>query len=181
MNNTRPKYDKLSELFKLTTTRSVKGAYESLNQRNICRLHQLCRKSGKHSELCLAIKEPTKNGISKVIIDTIGEKSILIGVEYEIDDGGDQQHGDLIIWDEEKEMLIALEIKRLRGGDWVEHHAAERLSQVINQAHRISSRLQSWLEHLVKYNNRISECQVFKKGSKNVVGAVLTEDGIKYV
>ena len=82
-----------------------------MNHRNICRLHQLCRNSGKHSELILATKEPTKNGISKVIIDTIGEKSILIGVEYEIDDGGDQQHGELIIWDEEKEVLIAVELK----------------------------------------------------------------------
>ena len=98
--NVRHPSESLSNVFRLLAHRLDKDSWKSLHHRSILRLHTLFRLSGKKSELGFAVEPPTINGISMSIYKALDEDSVLLAVEYEIDDGcGHQHHGDLLFWE----------------------------------------------------------------------------------
>jgi hypothetical protein len=155
------------------------GGAAGFHHRCVCRLHRLVRGGGSRDrDLSLAVREPTKDGISSKFTKALREGALFMAVDYEVDDGG-HGYGDLLIWEPalpstDRNLpgrLLAVECKRLldRGND-------EDVSQ---KATRTARRIQSWLAHLCFYDESIARCVALRDGSVSVAAATLTEDGVR--
>jgi hypothetical protein len=174
----------LSDVLRRVARRGGKeGGDAALHQRAAIRLHRLVRWGGARSrELALAVTQPTREGVSTAVLEAFGIGTVLLAVEYEVDDGGSgrQQHGDLLFWEPALGRLVAVECKRIAGGEWVERHAAKRAAEAGEQARRIASRLQSWLAHLCRHDDSLARCEALCDGAQRVAAATLTENGVMF-
>jgi hypothetical protein len=187
MESQRPREEAepLSEVLRRVARRGGKeGGVAGLHQRAAIRLHRLVRWGGASSrELALAVTQPTREGVSKAVLEAFGIGTVLLAVEYEVDDGcrGRQQHGDMLFWEPAQGRLVAVECKRIAGGDWVERHAAQRAAEAGEQARRIATRLQSWLAHLCRHDDTLARCEALCDGARRVAAATLTENGVMFL
>ena len=164
------------------------GGAEGRHSCAVIRLHQIIRKDKpwrRKLAFAAAVAKPTTVGLSDKVLKAMGGDVVLLAVQYEIDDGGVQQRGDLLFWQpgtgSETGRLVAVQCKRLVGGYSVQHSAKRRLARAARSAEWHAGRIQSWLAHLCTHDASFARCVVLRDGARHVAAATLTEYGLNFV
>jgi hypothetical protein len=170
--------------------RCIDGSeFDAIHTCSVARMNELIRGGkSRHVELALAANGPS---LSAVVTDALREGAVLLAVEYEVDDGGGghQQHGDLLFWEPRPLLIplpgsrgrfVAMECKRLVGGEYIETHKRKRTANAVEQSKRVAQRIQSWLVHLCEHDETFSLCETICDGACGVAAATLTEHGVTF-